>query len=140
MKVSELSGVLLDLWVAKATGMDFVMHKGHPATFTEFDPEGHANEHNVEEWRNYYWFQPSTDWRDGGPIIERERIDIIDRGNEWAAGKDASISSSGEGQGYVDWIEMSNECTGPTPLIAAMRAFVASKYGDEVPDEPGDAA
>jgi hypothetical protein len=25
--------------------------------------------------------------------------------------------------------------TGTTPLIAAMRALVASKFGDEVPDE-----
>ncbi len=65
----------------------------------------------------------STDWAWGGPIIEREGISIgchLD-GAEWFA------------QNY--WGEY--ESSGPTALIAAMRCFVASRFGDEI-DIPED--
>jgi hypothetical protein len=75
------------------------------------------------------WGSPSTDWEHGGPIIERERIDIS-APEEWSdderwyagmyQGKDAQHS------------HMKHEARGPTPLIAAMRAYVASKFGEEV--------
>ena len=58
----------------------------------------------------------STDWLLGGPIIERERLCVYDiGGDEWGC-DDNLIPRS----------------TGPTPLIAAMRCYVASKLGDEV--------
>jgi len=61
-------------------------------------------------------FNPTTNWSQGGPIIERERININDDGgDEWKG--DDSIGHWGYG---------------PTPLIAAMRCYVASKLGDEV--------
>lgn len=62
----------------------------------------------------------SSDWCFGGPIIEREKISVTSQtnGHSWAA-KGAH-----------------NYSYGPTPLIAAMRAYVASKLGDEpVPEE-----
>jgi hypothetical protein len=64
-----------------------------------------------------------TDWSQGGPIIERERIEI--RPGEQTEGWFGSIHNV--------WMFM----PGPTPLVAAMRCFVASKLGDEVeiPDE-----
>ena len=65
-------------------------------------------------------FKPSTDWSQAGPIIEREIARLEDLGDEgWEAC----------GYGFT--------ATGPTPLIAAMRCYVASKLGDEVdvPDE-----
>ncbi len=64
-----------------------------------------------------------SDWEFFGPIIEREKIGlghaISERKSYWFA------------IGYL--VE---EC-GPTPLIAAMRCYVASKLGDEieVPEE-----
>lgn len=51
----------------------------------------------------------------GGPIIERERINLWNEGYEWEA------SRYGE---HIVW--------GKTPLIAAMRCYVASKLGDDV--------
>jgi len=63
----------------------------------------------------------STDWAQGGPIIEQERIcvefDHHENGEAWSAAYD-------------------NE-TGPwrfgtTPLIAAMRCFCCAKLGDEI--------
>ena len=69
-------------------------------------------------------FQPmfSTSWAQGGPIIEREGIAIRksfdDERNEWVANL------------WSENITIFED--GPTPLIAAMRCFVASKLGDEV--------
>ena len=70
-------------------------------------------------------FFPSTNWSQGGPIIERERINIRDEVTQWASWMWDSTKA-----GDVSYF-------GPTPLIAAMRCFVASKLGDEVevPDE-----
>lgn len=59
----------------------------------------------------------STAWNVGGPIIERERIGITlphDPG-DWLAEDFEGFTQSG-----------------PTPLIAAMRAYVASKFGEEI--------
>lgn len=61
----------------------------------------------------------STDWALAGPIIEREKISVWARGGEWAA--ESFVPNH---QGF--------ESTGPTPLIAAMRCYVASKLGDEI--------
>jgi hypothetical protein len=71
----------------------------------------------------------STDWSQGGPIIEREGISIVrDEGDLcWQAVIDChSGSMFGSNLCGSFWHE------GPTPLIAAMRCFVASKLGDEV--------
>lgn len=75
-------------------------------------------------WRPSCQHNFSTDWFHGGPIIEREMISVMwDTGNScWNADCDHGII-------VVSW--------GPTPLIAAMRCYVASKLGDkvEVPEE-----
>ena len=61
---------------------------------------------------NWDWY--SSSWEDGGPIIEREKIATAWHITRWVAWR-----------GVV-------EHTGPTPLIAAMRCYVASKMGDEI--------
>tara|TARA_R110000868_G_scaffold207866_1_gene456913 strand:- start:2685 stop:3041 length:357 start_codon:yes stop_codon:yes gene_type:complete len=65
------------------------------------------------------YFKPTIDWSQGGPIIEREKISLWSRGKEWAA---ESFTPN----------ELGHEETGKTPLIAAMRCYVASKLGDDV--------
>ncbi|WP_323016407.1 phage protein NinX family protein [Castellaniella sp.] len=68
-------------------------------------------------------YSPSTDWACGGPIIEREKIELIPERVKvgcwcaalWDEDRCADISA-----------------TGPTPLIAAMRCYVAFAIGDEV--------
>ena len=70
----------------------------------------------------------STDWAQGGPIIERERIHTMcpETGDFWDARK-AGLTNALEKRYF----------RGPTMLSAAMRCYVASKLGDEVevPDE-----
>lgn len=57
----------------------------------------------------------STDWAHGGQIIEHEKITLEWTGENWCA-----------------YIRHDEEEFGITPLIAAMRCYVASKLGDEV--------
>lgn len=79
-------------------------------------------------------YNPSTDWAQGGPIIEREKIGvwwathIVDsegneHGNHWYAEPGMTDDNADETYTCMN---------GPTPLIAAMRCYVASKLGDEV--------
>ena len=70
-------------------------------------------------------WEPSVDWSQAGPIIEREKItldyDYDGQGlSLWTARKCAF-------DGTLLWAE-----SGDSPLIAAMRCFVASRLGDEV--------
>jgi hypothetical protein len=116
MKVSELTGAALDWAVATIEGYT-ELHRME----NRWDHEPHLAMHPprreygvVEMWQLGF----STDWAAAGPIIEREKITL-----EWT------------GERYSDWmgyIRHDEECFGPTPLIAAMRCYVASKLGDEV--------
>ena len=67
-------------------------------------------------------YQYSTGWFQAGPIIEREKMSIAYNFDEriWEAGWDCHVKGWGD-----------------TPLIAAMRCYVANELGDEVevPDE-----
>jgi len=72
--------------------------------------------------RGLYCVQFSRQWAHGGPIIEREGIDVFHTeraGPVW----EAEIQTAPMKRIFA---------RGPTPLIAAMRCFVASKLGDEV--------
>ena len=62
----------------------------------------------------------STSWAKGGPIIENAVIDVLscDGGDYW--------------QAHIYECDERIEQFGPTPLIAAMRCYVASKLGDEI--------
>ena len=111
MKVSELEGAQLDYWVAKA-GEEKAM------IMTNFIPHRClVSDEMVSALMSD--FSPSSNWDQGGPIIQRERIELLWAG-EWLGKVAGKINASEDG---------------PTPLIAAMRAYVKSKFGDEVTDE-----
>lgn len=103
MKVNELQGAALDWAVAKCEGEEVRLVKGQLETL----------------WTENGW-KPSTDWAQGGPIIDREKLTVgyanID-GGFWTA------RTTDYPPQYI---------RGTTPLIAAMRCYVASKLGDEV--------
>ena len=87
--------------------------------------QGEALDRVVEECEQFVEdeFEPSENWGDGGPIIEREKIALDTWGDEWLATRIEGSAIS--------------EAIGPTPLVAAMRCYVVSQLGDEVevPDE-----
>jgi hypothetical protein len=66
----------------------------------------------------------SVDWSSAGPIIERERIALTWREDHWSA----SV------QGTTTGPCVTVEVVGPTPLVAAMRAYVLSRLGTTVSD------
>jgi len=70
-------------------------------------------------------FKPSSNWHQGGPIIEREQISI----RQWT---NVPIVHAYMPQNDAPWAS-----DGTSPLIAAMRCYVASKLGCtvEVPEE-----
>lgn len=105
IKTAELTGAALDWAVAKCVGSDPEITQYGGTTALRF-------EHRL--------YSPSTDWATGGPIIERERIDI------WCYESDLAIFRANiQGSGMLDQ-------QGRTMLIAAMRCYVASKLGDEI--------
>jgi len=104
MKTSELTGAALDWAVAKCEGVpttEFMALQKLPAS-------------------DVFWkYQYSTDWAQGGPIIDREWIDLhCVNDSLWEA----------ECPAYCG-LSMQN---GPTPLIAAMRCYCYAKLGDEI--------
>lgn len=71
-------------------------------------------------------FLPDTYWQQGGPIIEQNKIDVMWGGDRWSA-----YTMTPDGQQLIT--------EGDTPLLAAMRGFVAANLGDEI-DLPADLA
>ena len=114
VKTSIINGFALDWAVATAEGY-----------------KAELDDNEVVSWKiilsNAYrlvW-QPSTNWSQAGPIIERELLTLdynplTPHGRPWIA------TTRGGAEEY-----------GATPLIAAMRAYVSSVLGDEI-DIPED--
>tara|TARA_R110000868_G_scaffold96840_10_gene266261 strand:+ start:561 stop:923 length:363 start_codon:yes stop_codon:yes gene_type:complete len=110
IKTSELTGAALDWAVAKCDG------------------------HDMEYFQVVDAYLPSTDWAQGGPIIEREDISFrkYHRPDSEAHGKYYARVCRESGT-LVGWHKTTGfQQTGPTPLIAAMRCYVTSKLGDDI--------
>jgi hypothetical protein len=108
VKTSELQGAALDWAVAKcAYDNPVIVENGIPYLTSM---EGHRIKRAC----------PSSDWAQGGPIIERARLKLrcderTDR-TLWVAATAYSTFAA----------------SGPTPLVAAMRCYAAFKLGDEI--------
>jgi hypothetical protein len=113
MKTSELQGSALDWAVAQCEG------RSEPEVVNNFAVAWYT-------WGNTHY---STDWAQGGPIIEREKVCVA-----WLSKQDLGMEPEHYCVAHIDGIYTRY---GPTPLVAAMRCYVASKLGDEVevPDE-----
>ncbi len=128
IKTSELTGRALNWAVAKALYGNRLVHyrtwlentnEYWKGTDCSFAPTG---EHRIlsEDFdgvTTQFVKDYSTDWSQGGPIIEREIESLYEHTplGCWAAKSK---------QGDLRY--------GSTPLIAALRCYVASKLGDEV--------
>lgn len=121
MKTSELSGAALDWAVAKCNGK--TLHYFVDDWFKK-DPWLTVNGIVDQPLHSY---TPSTDWGQGGPIIEREGIAVD---CERSSGRVSGWVACNEVAGDDNWD--ANVHYGTTPLIAAMRCYVASKLGDEI--------
>lgn len=108
MNVSKLEGAELDLAVAKALGMETVVWNPEP----------------IDLRKSSQW-SPSTNWAQGGPIIEAHEIEL-ERSNGWTATTTQVFDMPLQKGGYEAAGTFVIE-SGPTQLIAAMRALVVSK-------------
>ena len=121
MKTAELTGDALDWAVAVCEGYtDLHKIEGRMPHEPQLGMMPPRREYGAMDlWELGF----SSDWNKGGWIIERECMQLW-KGGEWCASLDQSFNPP----------EFS---TGATPLIAAMRCYVASKLGEEVeiPDE-----
>jgi hypothetical protein len=124
MKTSELIGKPLAFAVAKCEDVSVAlygdmlrlnMYEGTPV----FGPE----------------YRPDLDWSIAGPLIERERINVCEftECGRTESGSDILIHRGWRCYKTPSayWRSVPNSY-GPTPLVAAMRCYVASKLGDEV--------
>ena len=108
IKVSEATPIQLDWLVAKCSG-DFSLY------------------HNLEEgqrflnlWTGSAFLHYSSNWANGGPIIEKEKITLKPNGPIWVAYAKGKL------------VDIVYPMEGPTPLIAAMRCYCCAKLGDEI--------
>jgi hypothetical protein len=114
MKTSGLTGAALDWAVAKCEGPNSVA----ACYYDEDDLPMCRDEAPHMEW------QPSTNWAQGGPIIEREGISL----ETWHGAWKAELEFLPDDDTHYRY----GQGAGPTPLIAAMRCYVASKLGDNI--------
>jgi hypothetical protein len=144
-KTSELTGVALNWAVSKAEGFDA-------------DALVQLSRRVPGKDSGFFLSKYSTDWAKGGPIIERENISVIRLEDEdipdsegfwqgkylvqWGAVIDDQHTPEEQyGPQGDDWGQSyhvdADAVIGPTPLIAAMRCYVASKLGDvvKIPEE-----
>lgn len=121
IKVSELSGAALDWAVAKAEGYYL---------FLEVDGKwrceiGDKGAHDVGALGKY-GYSPSTNWNQGGPLIDRARMSFVSQGTgpEDEDGNQPILA--------IPAVLLYKIGSGKTHLIAACRAIVATKFGDEI--------
>jgi hypothetical protein len=121
MKTADLTGAMLDYWVARGLDLRFPFITRDGDCYVVINGCGFEGEK----------CSPSTNWQHGGPIIEKYGIEWERQSSTdgmtsgWTASVEATVLSSSNPP--WQW--------GETQLVAAMRAYVASKFGDTVPDE-----
>lgn len=129
LKTATLTGTTLDLAVAKAESLPLMYD---PMGFGRTDPDAIQSgwwiwsdkAHLIVGYtktkpNQSEGYSPATNWAQGGPIIEREGFKLY---------------QSGAGDWFCSNYKQGNtvKVYGETPLIAAMRCYVASKLGEEI--------
>ena len=110
IKVSEATGPALDWLVAKC----------------EYDELAALNIQYPDRAKHYPKVSPSTDWSQGGPIIEREGVCLRQGHTGWWIAYKLNLND-----------EETHMQVGAKALAVAMRCFVISRLGHtaEVPEE-----
>lgn len=140
IKAKDLIAPALD-WAVQKIEFDRLRARGEPVKQWELDGMNQGN----------HLHSYSTDWAWGGEVVEREKITVLCAEGEynfaragtpdcydtyWVAKRGQLCTVETYGPQGDDWgscfrVEKGG-VQGATPLIAAMRCYVASKLGDEV--------
>lgn len=130
MRVSDLTGALLDYWTARAEGVPADQLEIRDAQRPD-DPHAPKQFCVRVEWDNAGFggrmarrLDYSTNWAAGGPLVEKHMLELENLVDpvRWSA-------RFWNGSRLLDEY-------GPTPLIAICRAVVRAAFGDEVEDLP----
>lgn len=114
-KTSELTGALLDYWVARAEGCQDAEIVGGVCLYV------HHEEPGDDGWWTPY--EPSTDWAQCGPLIEKYKL-IAEPSNYLM-----------HGAWYAQaWQQDDTGMYGATTQEAICRAVVRAAFGDDVPE------
>lgn len=111
VKTAELIGPALDWAVAQAEGLTALIYKcEHPYIYIDSPGRGCGP------------YLPSHAWFEGGPLIEKYKLDI---------------GAPMEGENFTTWSAYTEwgspmGSMGGTPLVAACRAIVTAKLGEAV--------
>lgn len=126
MKVKELGGMLLDYWTQRAYTKD-------DTEFSFRHQDLQAGKFSDDAWAYELawgrgWCDPSSDWAQGGKIIEDARITVQHMGDSLGPEYQFAAFICIDGEPVDGYLQM-----GETYLIAAMRCFVCLKFGESVP-------
>jgi len=142
LKTNELIHAALHWAVAKCQGLQIYKDAMLDGRVKEgWWVSGLSTDPNT--WHPLSTFNPSTNWTQGGPIIEQEGINVraIRKEDHALNGQWLAAYDHGNTGTLVQWVKRTDfpkhYFPGSTPLIAAMRCYVASKLGDEI-DIPDD--
>lgn len=121
VKTQDLTGPALDWAVALSSGATAIQSDDIRWFFTL-----HGSTYVLSSGWGDMSYHPSTNWAQGGPIIEMQEITVkhvipATRDSIWQAFPSRSAKGASGKWGI-----------GPTPLVASMRCYVASKLGEEV--------
>lgn len=122
LSVQHLEWYELDYWVARAEGIK------HPPAMREMEP-GFVmvpviGSDDDGSYTTYAIYSPTSNWNQGGEILYREKIGLDTWQGDWAA-QFAHPRDIPEEKFSPSHCRM----RGDTPLIAAMRTYVAFKFG-----------
>lgn len=114
MKTLELIGAKLDYWTAVAIGIDQRQAKIQDAQ---------RSDKEICVLYGISRYAPSEDWNVVGPLIDKYAV---------------MLTKSMSGRGWIAHQEENNisgdYAYGATPLVAACRAIVLSRFGAEAPE------
>ena len=134
VRTSDLIGVALDYavaeaigWIEPVFGVGAVRYVPEDKYLMMCQPDPNEPDYTSEphHFNHYKQWSPSRLWSQGGPLIESVQVEMARCSlSEWRAMAAGSTN-------------VSSVFFGPTPLIAACRAIVASELGDtvDIPDE-----
>nr|WP_282103255.1 phage protein NinX family protein [Pseudomonas sp. PNPG3] len=143
VKTAELSGLALDWAVGIADGRELELPNAvrKRTCVVWCDPfvikrEGHPDFHDKTR---RHW-KPSTDWADGGPLVEAYDVELVRFGDEAGYLKDPEWNQKPCVVAYIQrnhadgeaCFDIDSGLQGETRLIAACRAIVRAKLGNTV--------
>ncbi|MES2349100.1 MAG: phage protein NinX family protein [Pseudomonadota bacterium] len=118
MKTTDLTGALLEYWVARAEGdkPEDLTIKRNQVFRQHHDPKRHGGFARVLDY--------STNWALTGPLLEKHGMETRIEHYGWEAWAPDERGA----------IHIMREATGEKLLIAICRAVVRAAFGDEVED------